>query len=160
MSITYILNYWNEIGVFSYVIPFLLIFAVVFAILQKANVLNNNRQIDTIVAAACGLLALQFDMVGVFFANIFPKMGVGLAFVLVILIFLGFVGIQTGGKETKWIGWVAAVLIVLWAFSDFTYFGSGYYGGNFIWWFQDYFWSILLLAGIGGIIYWVSKSGK
>jgi hypothetical protein len=164
MTVTDVLNYWNQIGVFSYVIPFLLIFAVVFAILQKSNILNNNRAIDTIVAASCGLLALQFDMVGIFFSNIFPKMGVGLAVVLVILLFLGFVGIQTGTNGqtnwTKWIGIVAAVLVVFWALSEFAWFGGGYYGGNFMWWLGDYFWSLVVLAAVIGAIYWVSKSNS
>jgi hypothetical protein len=161
-KIVEILNYWNAIGVFSYVIPFLLIFAVVFAILDKGKILNNNRGINTIVAAAIGLLALQFDMVPVFFANIFPKMGVFLAVVLVILIFLGFVGLKNDGshKGIVAVGIIAAVLVVWWALSDFWWIGNGYYGGNFWFWFEDYFWSLVVLGTVIGAIVWVGKSGS
>jgi len=161
MTITDVLNYWNYVGVFSYVIPFLLIFAVVFAILDKSGILgNSNKAINTIVAASIGLLALQFELVPIFFSNIFPKMGVGLAAILVLLIFLGFVGINgtNGGKTYKAIGIIVGATILLWAFSDFWWFGS--YGGNFGWWFNDYIWSLLILAAVAGVIYWVSQSGS
>lgn len=157
MTVVDILNYWNYVGVFSYVVPFLLIFAVVFGILDKAAIFQKNKAIDTIVAAAVGLLALQFDMVPIFFANIFPKMGVGLAAILVILLFLGFVGIKEG-KGVMSIGIIGAILVISWAFSDFLWFGN--YGGNFGWWFGDYIWSLIILAIVIGAIYWVSKSGS
>lgn len=156
MTVVDVLNYWNYVGVFSYVVPFLLIFAVVFGILDKAAIFQN-KAIDTIVAAAVGLLALQFDMVPIFFANIFPKMGVGLAAILVILLFLGFVGIKEG-KGVMSIGIIGAILVISWAFSDFLWFGN--YGGNFGWWFGDYIWSLIILAIVIGAIYWVSKSGS
>jgi peptidoglycan/LPS O-acetylase OafA/YrhL len=155
-----VLNLFNAIGVFSYVLPFLLIFAVVFAILDKGNILNNNRAINTIVSAAIGLLALQFDMVPVFFANIFPKFGVFLAVVLVVLLFLGFVGFKNDGsnKGIKAVGIIAAVVVFLWAMSDFWWFGG--YGGNFWWWFNDYFWSLIVLGIIVGAVIWIGKSGS
>ena len=40
VSITDVLNTWADLGVFSYVIPFLLIFAVVYAILEKTKILG------------------------------------------------------------------------------------------------------------------------
>jgi hypothetical protein len=159
-DITYVLNYWNAIGVFSYVLPFLLIFAVVFAVLEKGNILNNNRAINTIVSASVGLLALQFEMVPVFFANIFPKFGVFLAIVFAILFFLGFVGYKNDGSSgfIKSIGIVAAVFVILWAMSDFWFFGN--YGGDFWWWFNDYFWSLIVLGIIVGAVIWIGKSGS
>ena len=85
-----IINQLNNIGFFSYVIPFLLIFAVVYAILEKSKLLGDNNAIKVIISIAIGLLALQFNTVSYFFANIFPKFGVGLAIFLVIIIFLSF----------------------------------------------------------------------
>jgi len=158
MSIAEILNYWNYVGVFSYVLPFLLIFSVVFAILDKAKILNGNRSINTIVAASIGLLALQFDMVPMFFAEIFPKLGVFLAVILVILILLGFTG-ASDEKFVKWIGVVAAIIVIWWAFSDFMWFG-GMFGGGGVWWFNDYVWSLVILFVVIGAIVWVGKSGS
>lgn len=159
MTIVDVLNIWNYMGVFSYVLPFLLIFAVVFAILQKSKVLGDNaRAVNTIVAVAIGLLALQFDMVPVFFADLFPKMGVFLAVVLVVLIFLGFVGVNPDGN-TKWVKFIgigAAIIVVLWSMGDFIWFGG--YSGNLLWWFSDYFWSLIVLLVIIVAIVAVGKS--
>ena len=89
-TITDILNIWNDIGVFSYVIPFLLIFAVISAILDKSKILGDNRMIESIVAASIGLLSLQFDFVSEFFAVIFPRFGIGISVFIVLLIMIGF----------------------------------------------------------------------
>ena len=74
-TVTEVLNIWNDIGVFSYVIPFLLIFAVVFAIMDKTKMFSSqgkdNRGIIALIAVSISLLSLQFDFVSEFF-NLFP----------------------------------------------------------------------------------------
>ena len=112
-TITDVLNIWNDLGVFSYMIPFLLLFAVVFAILEKSKILGGNKPIMSIVAASIGLLALQFDFVSEFFAVIFPRFGVGISIFLVLLIMIGFFfpkGNPFG--EGQWIGWVIGIGVV------------------------------------------------
>ena len=102
MTITDILNVWNEMGVFSYVVPGLLIFAVVYAILEKTKLLSgedggkavHNRPVLAIVSAAVALLSLQLDLVSQFYAVIFPRFGIGLALFLVLIIFLGSIGVE------------------------------------------------------------------
>jgi len=162
-TITDVLNIWNDVGVFSYVIPFLLIFAVVFAILKKTRLLtgkkgddsfDENNGILAIISVAISLLSLQFDIVSRFFAIIFPRFGVGLSIFLVLIIFLGFFtdGDVTKGK-TSWIGWVVGIGVVLWALSswdEWNSFGFGY-------WWTDNFWSIVVVGVVVGIIALVAK---
>ena len=83
-----VLNQWEQAGFFSYVLPFLLIFALVFGILSSIQVFKENRAIDAIIALVVGLMALQFEMVPIFFAQVFPRLGVALSVILVILILL------------------------------------------------------------------------
>ena len=159
-TITDILNSWNDIGVFSYVLPFLLIFAVVYAILQKSGVLDKNKTLDAIVAAAIGLLALQFDYVSTFFAVIFPRFGIGLAIFLVIMILIGFFYKNTDEKKMQWIGWVTGIGVVIWAWTSWDdWFGtSGLYGfGD---WFGDYLWALIVLGIVIGLIVMIAKSSK
>ena len=86
-TVTDVLNIWNDLGVFSYIIPFLLIFAVIFAILDKTHILGaDNRAIQAIVAVSIGLLSLQFDFVSEFFAIIFPRFGMGIAIFIVLVL--------------------------------------------------------------------------
>ena len=149
MTITEVLNIWNEMGVFSYVIPFLLIFAVVFAILQKSKILGDgNRAIQAIISVSIGLLSLQFDFVSVFFAGIFPRFGVGLAIFLVLIILLGFFWPENE-IHGSWIGWVVGIGIAIWALSSWDQWsGQVGFGG----WFVQNVWALIILGILIAII--------
>ncbi len=84
-----LLNEWQQAGFFSYLLPFLLIFAVIFGILSQSEFFKKNKAVNAIIALVVGLLALQFDFVPRFFAEIFPRLGVGLAVLLIAIILLG-----------------------------------------------------------------------
>ena len=49
MTITDVLNVWSEMGIFSYVIPFLLIFAIVYAILDKTKDIAEKKTLDIVL---------------------------------------------------------------------------------------------------------------
>ena len=155
MSITELLNIWTEMGVFSYVIPFLLIFAVVFAILQKTGILGDNKAIAAVVSVSVGLLALINDHVSGFFAEIFPKFGIGLAIFLVLIIFIGFF---FPGEEDKlqWIGWVIGIGVVLWVILQWNNWWGSY---TLTGWFGEYFWPLVFIIVIVGVIVLISKFG-
>ncbi|MBU2576958.1 MAG: hypothetical protein KKF50_04515 [Nanoarchaeota archaeon] len=158
-TVTDVLNIWNDIGVFSYVIPFLLIFAVIFAILDKTKILGDNKTIESIVAAAIGLLSLQFDFVSEFFAVIFPRFGIGISIFIVLLIMLGFFYGDGELKKGKvaWIGWTVGIGVVLWSLSAWDQWsGNSGFGGFFV----ENIWSIIVLAVLVTIIIVTAKSGK
>ena len=157
-TVTDVMNIWNDLGVFSYVIPFLLIFAVIFAILDKSGILGENKTIESIVAASIGLLSLQFDFVPEFFAVIFPRFGIGISIFIVMLIMLGFFysGELSKGK-VAWIGWTVGIGVVLWSLSAWDQWsGSSGFGGFFV----ENIWSIIVLAILVTIIIVTAKSGK
>jgi hypothetical protein len=155
-TVTQFLNDLNSWGGFSYVIPFLLIFAVIFAILEKSHILGENKMIMSIVATSIGLLALQYDQVSTFFAIIFPRFGIGLSVFLVLLIMLGFFYSEdlTKGK-VAWIGWVVGIGVALWSLSSWDAW-SGDFGG----WFSDYIYALIILAVLVTVIFVTAKSGK
>jgi len=88
---------WEQAGVFSYVLPFLLIFAMIYGLLNKLNFFGSKqdkdgsktRGINIVISVAVSLMALQFNLVNVFFSEIFPKVGVGVAIILALLILMG-----------------------------------------------------------------------
>ncbi len=84
-----LLAQWEQVGVFSYVLPFLLLFALIFGILTRSQIFKENRAINAVLSLAVSLLALQFDFVPIFFSEIFPRAGVALAVILVFLILAG-----------------------------------------------------------------------
>ncbi len=120
----------EQAGFFSYVLPFLLIFALVFGILTRTQIFKDNKAINAVLALVVGLLSLQFDFVPIFFSEIFPRLGIGLAIILALLILAGLffdpknklvnysllavgvivflvVLIQTAG----WVGWTSGFLL-------------------------------------------------
>jgi hypothetical protein len=84
-----LLNKWQEMGFFSYLLPFMLIFALVFGILTRTQIFKDNKAVNGIIALAVAFMSLQFDFVPAFFAQIFPRVGVGLAIILGIFIIVG-----------------------------------------------------------------------
>ncbi|MBR9705561.1 hypothetical protein GOV14_00860 [Candidatus Pacearchaeota archaeon] len=141
VGITEILNSWQQMGVFAYLLPFLLIFAIVFGILNKSSVLGENRGVQATIAVAVGLLSLQFDIVSTFFADIFPYAGIGISILLVAIL---LIGLLNSGSETvaKWlifsIGAITflVILYVLWSKYRWQYNLGGGMGGelfNVVW---------------------------
>lgn len=93
-------------------LPFLLVFVVVFAILQKSKILGEGKaQIDAIVAFVIGLLLIVMPQPREIIVNIMPWMAVGIAVILTFLILYGFVaGDLSGDKTPKWMKAIFGVL--------------------------------------------------
>ena len=153
-SIGDVLNRWADFGVFAYVLPFLMVFALVYGILSKSNIIGENKGVNATIALAFGLLALQFDYVSGFYASIFPYAGMGLAVLLVALILLGLVGVRSG-MATNWIwlglGVVIFLFVLMGALGD-TYWlgGIGYNLADA----APALLAILIIMGLMSLIIW------
>ena len=79
----------------EYVLPFVLIFTVVFAILQKSMILGKEKkQIDAIVALVIALIVISFaNAVGII-NSLLPFMAVSIAIILVFLILVAMLYIK------------------------------------------------------------------
>lgn len=148
-NIADMISAWTNMGIFSYFLPFMLIFSLVFSILEKTKMLgDNNKTIEVIISVSSALLMLQFDFVSNFFDNLFPKAGVMLGVLLVFMIFVGFFFKEDKDKKTilGWFGLVLGAVVIVWAllcFNDWVF-----YYPNFFSWLGDYFWTIVLLVGM------------
>jgi len=134
---------WEQAGVFSYVLPFLLIFAMVYGLLNKLNFFGKKadtegkttRGINIVIAVAVALMSLQFDLVNIFFAEIFPKFGVGIAVLVVLFLMVGLFYQGDKDRSTFYIiGLVLGVATLLWTISNWNFWGD-YFGIG--WWLQD-----------------------
>src|SRR3990172_5798244 len=102
ISIAYILNQWQTAGVFDYILPFLLVFAIVFGILASTNILGSQKGVNVIIALVVGLLSIRLGLVQRFFTELFPRLGVGLAVILALLI---LTGLFISDDETRYWLW-------------------------------------------------------
>ncbi|MCF7910120.1 hypothetical protein K9L16_00415 [Candidatus Pacearchaeota archaeon] len=82
---------WEQFGFFDYIIPFLLLFSIIFAVLMRLKAFKDNKAISAVISLSVSLMAVaQFDrLIPQFFSEIFPRLGVGLAVILVLLILTG-----------------------------------------------------------------------
>ena len=91
-------------------LPFLLVFVVVFAILQKSKILGDGKaQIDAIVSLIIGLILIGVPQPRDIIVGIMPWMAVAIAVILVFLILYGFVA----GDLSNAPNWLKATFGVL-----------------------------------------------
>lgn len=155
-----ILQSWADMQIFYYVLPFLLIFAVVFGILEWTALLGENKGVHVVVALSVGLLSLQWDYVPTFFATIFPYAGIGIAILLVAMILMGLFIPSDKEKRNKWmivffiLGALVALVVILSSLATYNWWGS--------FWWDEYWPMIVVLLVAGGLVAVViatSKSG-
>ena len=96
------------------VLAFVLIFTLVFAILQKSKILGEGKkQIDALVALAIGLIVISVGSVPDFIQHMIPFMAIGLVIILVFMILMGAVFADGTLKEMPWLKWVFAISILV-----------------------------------------------
>lgn len=127
----------QSVGVFDYLLPFLLIFAIIFGILTSTGMLGGNKGVHLLIAVVSAILALQLDFVPAFFREVFPRLGVGIAVIMVIVVLVGlFIPIDEKrfwGYGLGAIGFVIAVVAVSKAFSQYGWYSTGAYGDYVGW---------------------------
>lgn len=100
------------------ILPFLLVFTIVFAVLQKSKIFGENkRQIDAIVALIIGLIVISFAKATGFIVQLVPFLAVSLVVILVLMILLGSFHIGTDfrlHKSLYVILTIAVIIAVVW----------------------------------------------
>ena len=149
------LTQWESIGVFDFILPFLLVFAFIFGILSTTNILGTNKGVHITISLVVGLLALRMGYVQDFFREIFPRTGVAIAIILVVVILTAiFIPKEhLGGWAIGFysLGGIAAIIVVFNSFSELSFFGCN-------WWNE---WGAMIIGAllVIGVIIAVSTSG-
>ena len=155
LDIGTVLMQWQSAGVFDYLLPFLLIFALVYSILTKTKIVGDQKGIMAIIAVVIGFLSLQLDFVPLFFREIFPRLGVALAVLLTLLILIALFINDNEKKVVNYglitVGVIAFLVVVAQTFSGYTWFSS-WYSGDIVGW-------IVLGVLVAGLIIAVAVSG-
>lgn len=156
-----VLATWEQIGIFEVVLPFLLVFTITFAILEKAKILGEKRNINIAIALVSSLLFVRNGyLVGVvnrFLPNVSLFMIVIIMFLLLVGVF-GGTGVWSGGL----LGVAALVsfVFVIWALS------SDFIGDNFTgipnWWIgiTEEAKATIVFIGIFIVIIWLVTREK
>lgn len=80
-----VLEVLEQYGFFYYVVPFLIIFAILFLVLQNIKIIGKNKIIHILIAFIISLIALQFAFVSYFFGEVIPNwISIGLLILVII----------------------------------------------------------------------------
>jgi hypothetical protein len=161
-----LLAQWEAAGIFAYALPFLLVFALVFGLLTKMNIFaskaSDGKGVNVMIALAVAFMSLQFDVVSMFFSELFPRFGVGLSIILVILIMGGL--FMPSNEESNWFMIALAVVVfviigtVVWNSLGAMGWGIGGPGLSYFW---DRYSAIIIFAVlIIGVIAMVTRGKR
>lgn len=144
-------------------LPFLLVFVVVFAILQKSKILGEGKdQVDAIVALVVGLLLIGVPQPRDIIVGIMPWMAVGIAVILVFLILYGFVaGDLSGEKTPTWMKITFGILAGLFTLAVVLYISG--LGSTIVDWLagsSELWTSVLMIALVLGAMAVAVFGGK
>jgi hypothetical protein len=100
------------------ILPFLLVFSVVFAILKKTEILGKGkRQVDALVSLTIGLIVVAFGNYVNVITNLSAFLGVGVVVILVFMILTGAFyepgKLKIDDKVKTGAMWLVAVVVVL-----------------------------------------------
>jgi len=114
------IEYLQNIGVFDYVLPFLLIFAIVFAALEKTKILGTDKtNINAVVSLVIGLLLISRQEIVAIINEFLPNISLILVVILMSLLLISviagdeFKGLNNGLLTMGIIVVITAVVIAL-----------------------------------------------
>lgn len=153
-------------GIFAeYILPFLLVFIIIFAIFQKVKFFGDGKkQIDALVALVIALIFLAFEGPRMAVVNLMPLLVIAIIIIFVFMLLWGFVGgkVDTGMNKGLKIGF--GILIGL-----FVILAGLYVTGTWVYVYDllisggssSKIWTnILLLAIVGGAVALVLSTGS
>src|SRR3989344_4760198 len=87
---------FSDVGGFDVVLPFLLVFAVTFAVLRKIKLFGENKNVDAIVSLILAAFLVSSTRIIEVLVGFLPRVSM---IVLVLLMLILVVGIFSGGSE-------------------------------------------------------------
>lgn len=150
------------------VLPFLLVFVIVFAILQKTQILGEGKkQIDAIVALVVGLIVISFSYATGVIVTLVPFLAVLAVIILIFMILYGMVykdkefQIHKGLKIAFGILIGIAIIIAVifatgaWDFLRFLFLSSQSSG-----FFYNVIFALVIVAAIAAVLWGSGKTGS
>ncbi|MCX8193797.1 MAG: hypothetical protein N3G19_00305 [Candidatus Pacearchaeota archaeon] len=149
-----VIEQWAQFGLFDVLLPLLLVFTLVFAILEKINIFKN-RGVNLVIALVLAFFAVTNPAVSIFFMYLFSNLAIGVAVLLVMIILVGF-ALKPEGKTWEWVFGIGGAILLLVILAKSGFFSYVFGPNAWYWMQQNASWIILLiiiaLAIIGVVV--------
>ncbi len=147
----------------QFILPFLFVFAIIFAILEKTEVLGSGKhQINAIISLVSGLIFLSFNYAKSIVINLIPFMTVVLVILFVFILLYSFTNFNNesrgilGEKMRKWvtgaviISVIVAILVFTGYWNNITEFTNQNKNAGVVW--INIIFIVLIIAGISTVV--------
>lgn len=152
----------EQMGFYEVILPFMLVFTIMFALLQKIKLFGaDTKNINIVVAAVIAFFFVRVPTIIATVQQFLPKVSM---IVLVLLMFLLILGVLGSGESTGWTGWpffigmIGAVLGIIWAVATSVPGLSTSWPRWLVLSSQDK--AILLAVGIFVLLLWIFSDKK
>jgi len=171
------LAYLEQFGLLDSIIPFALIFAILYAMILKTNIFSKtdgklNKKVTLVVALSITLVTVIPHVLGLYSSpyadpvviinQSLPQIALILVAIVLVLIVTNALeaeGSDVANKVKEWSGWIALVLIGLVFYGALT--PPGRLPGFLNFFADPFFYTILIiLAVFGGVVYLVTSEKK
>ena len=159
----FVIDQWQAVGVFDVLLPLLLVFALVFAILEKSKILGGYKSIDAVVSLIVSLFVIANPYVTELFVPIFSKAGLAIIILVAMLIIVGlFMTAEEPSTTLKTIAAIGGIGLFIWLLMAVSpyYIGYPWYSSFEFWWWNNATWFIPTLVGVIGFVWIVTTVGR
>ncbi|MEM4153100.1 MAG: hypothetical protein QXK80_03230 [Candidatus Pacearchaeota archaeon] len=157
-----VIEQWAQFGLFDVLLPLLLVFTLVFAILEKINIFKN-RGVHLVISLVLAFFAITNPVVSVFFMYLFSNLAIGVAIILAMIVLVGF-ALKPEGDTWQWVFGIGGAFLLLIALAKSGFFTYVFGPNAWYWMQQNASWMILLiiiaLAVIGVVVGVGGEKGK
>ena len=163
----------DALGLTDVILPFMLIFVIIFAILQKTKILGESRKnLNVVIAIVVGLLVIIPHATGRFppnsdpvtiMNNALPQVSIVLVAVIFMLILIGVFGQEQVFLGVAMPGWIMffSLITILIIFGGAAGWWTNYFGNSIEGFFgTDAVAVAIMLLVFGIIIAWITSDSK
>ncbi len=165
-----------QLGVYDIVLPFLLVFTLMFAFLEKTKVLGievikdsegnehryTRKNLNAIIAFTTGFFVIASSqlvrIISEVIANVIIIIVTGVCFMLAVGVFHTGEGELDIGKEWKLVFWIISFISIMLIVFNALGWLNGIYQFLVRNWQADYVLTLIMVAVFVGIIFWVTGS--
>jgi len=162
-----LMRQWESIGVFDIILPLLLIFTVVYAILDRTKIFGKDKSaINAIIALTIAFFTIQNVAVTSFFKILLSQVAFGLIFLISAVLLTALVLGHKSNHVWRMLMMILGFLVFIWIFSRAATEYQNYYGVYAFGWFTSDWWAMnapyvilfIVIAIVVGVV--IASSSK